>query len=250
MKTKNHILKSIFFFLAAFSISGLLFAIQEKLRVPGEAQLPMYGPALSALVFLRTEKQSIGDFLLRSFTFRINVPILLGLLIPIVLMGCISYFLQAFWGMSNVNEFNITTILFIVSMFFAVIGEELGWRGYLLPKLQEKYTPSVSSFIVGVIWIVWHIPTKIMPLHLFISWAGLIMALCFLITFVYNKAKPSVWPAILLHFISNIMGYLFLQHFLLDAFVTVLTSITFVISAILLVLFDWKAFFSKPVTLI
>ena len=37
-------------------------------------------------------------------------------------------------------------------------GEEIGWRGYLLPKLMESYSPRVSIIISGVIWGLWHAP--------------------------------------------------------------------------------------------
>ncbi|WP_414733708.1 CPBP family intramembrane glutamic endopeptidase [Acetobacterium carbinolicum] len=37
-------------------------------------------------------------------------------------------------------------------------GEEIGWRGYLLPKLMEMYSPRVSIVISGIIWGLWHAP--------------------------------------------------------------------------------------------
>lgn len=37
-------------------------------------------------------------------------------------------------------------------------GEEIGWRGYLLPKLMEHYSPRISIVISGIIWGLWHAP--------------------------------------------------------------------------------------------
>ena len=40
----------------------------------------------------------------------------------------------------------------------AGLAEELGWRGFLLPRLQARYNALVSSIIVGIVWGLWHWP--------------------------------------------------------------------------------------------
>lgn len=42
--------------------------------------------------------------------------------------------------------------------FIPCLGEELGWRGYLLPNLCKKYSPLTSTLLTGVIWGIWHAP--------------------------------------------------------------------------------------------
>ena len=44
-------------------------------------------------------------------------------------------------------------------LILLVVGEELGWRGYALPKLLETRSPLVASLIIGVLWGLWHLPT-------------------------------------------------------------------------------------------
>lgn len=63
-----------------------------------------------------------------------------------------------------------TLPIFILPFFLTdtiTNGDELGWRGYVLPRLQVRYSALVSSLIVGVIWALWHIawwPSRKAPL--------------------------------------------------------------------------------------
>lgn len=54
----------------------------------------------------------------------------------------------------------IATSIFVAPVinFIPCLGEELGWRGYLLPNLLEKFTPLKATIISGVIWGIWHTP--------------------------------------------------------------------------------------------
>jgi membrane protease YdiL (CAAX protease family) len=42
-------------------------------------------------------------------------------------------------------------------------GEEMGWRGYVLPRLQAKHSALVSSLILGAVWGLWHLPKYLAP---------------------------------------------------------------------------------------
>jgi len=48
--------------------------------------------------------------------------------------------------------------MFFRGLFFTAYFEEPGWRGYLLPCLQRKFSPLVASLIVWVPWALWHAP--------------------------------------------------------------------------------------------
>jgi membrane protease YdiL (CAAX protease family) len=45
----------------------------------------------------------------------------------------------------------------------APLGEEFGWRGYALPRLQASASPLVASLWIGLVWALWHIPTFFVP---------------------------------------------------------------------------------------
>ncbi len=92
------------------------------------------------------------------------------------------------------------------------LGEELGWRGFLVPRLAALTNFTKTSLIVGCIWSLWHYPVIVTVLPLYLPRLPLWYATaCFTvsvvaISFVYTWLRlrsGSVWPAALLHAGSN-----------------------------------------------
>jgi membrane protease YdiL (CAAX protease family) len=93
-------------------------------------------------------------------------------------------------------------------------GEEIGWRGYALPRLQARYNALISSLIIGVIWAIWHLPKSLMagsaetPFSFGLSVLGL-MATAVLFTWIYNSTGGSLLLVTLFHAAGN-TAWLFL----------------------------------------
>lgn len=89
-------------------------------------------------------------------------------------------------------------------------GEEMGWRGYVLPRLQAKYNALVSSLIVGVIWSVWHLPkffgTGLSGERSFVWFTVAHLALAVLYTWLYNNTRGSLLLVTLFHASGNTFG--------------------------------------------
>lgn len=89
-------------------------------------------------------------------------------------------------------------------------GEEWGWRGYVLPRLQAKYNALVSSLVVGVIWSVWHLPkflgTGMSSERSFFWFTIAHLALAVLYTWLYNNTRGSLLLVILFHAAENTAG--------------------------------------------
>lgn len=55
-------------------------------------------------------------------------------------------------------------VLFLVNLFMGgPLAEDIGWRGYILPKLREQMSTLSASILIGVIWAFWHLPFFIFP---------------------------------------------------------------------------------------
>lgn len=96
-------------------------------------------------------------------------------------------------------------LYWLCSVIFYGFGEEVGWRGYLIPRLQEKWSALRAALLFTPLWAVWHIPLfwaapglSQMDAAAIAGW-GLSLALgSVLLSWLYN-ATGSVAPAALFH---------------------------------------------------
>lgn len=97
--------------------------------------------------------------------------------------------------------------VFIFGLFQGPLGEELGWRGFLLPRLLDKCSPLKASLILGLVWGVWHMPAGMLPggPYYFHSVTGTVLfiastvAMSILMTVLFLHTRGSVLLAIVLH---------------------------------------------------
>jgi len=97
----------------------------------------------------------------------------------------------------------------ITFLFGGPLFEEPGWRGFALPRLQERHGPFVGSLILGLLWGAWHLPLYLVP-----DWAdqnggataagigvflACTVAFALIMTYVFNRTRGSLLLAMLLH---------------------------------------------------
>jgi membrane protease YdiL (CAAX protease family) len=105
----------------------------------------------------------------------------------------------------------VTTIVF--TLFSGPIAEEMGWRGFALPRLQSKHNALVSSLILGVIWSCWHLPlffvTGATQMSIpFPIYLVLVITITVYLTWLYNNTRGSLIITILAHFTYNLSSTL------------------------------------------
>lgn len=138
------------------------------------------------------------------------------------------------------------------------VSEEVGWRGYVLPKLLQTYSPFKASMIIGFLWGIWHTDNQFwegifkgsfFPFFILGGHTLETMVIAVLFTWVYLKTNGSLLLCILFHAAINstftIMSYWWQRepYFIMYAEFT----IGFWILALLIVFVFGRAIFSKKV---
>jgi membrane protease YdiL (CAAX protease family) len=104
----------------------------------------------------------------------------------------------------DVKLLMMAIITFLYGIIYAGLSEEPGWRGFALPRLQAKFSPLVSSLILGVIWAVWHAPGRFGGIEdkslsdTLVEWV-LILLVTVIFTWIFNRTQGSILVTALLH---------------------------------------------------
>ena len=156
------------------------------------------------------------ELLKRSFDFK-RVKSKIWYVPLILLMPCImllSYIVMRLMGVHlPPPRFPVVNILALfVAFFIGVLGEELGWSGYVIDPLQNRFGALGGAIILGVVWAVWHwVPLLEVPRSpSFIGWWSLgTVSARVIITWLYNNTGKSVFVATVFHAMINLTWQLF-----------------------------------------
>ena len=246
-----------FFVLSMIFGTAVSLTVATGLLPPVAAQLGAISSSLAAIILVVVEgrKGGLRELLGRFLIWRVGIQWWAFALFFTIIPSIAALYLFNLLGGPPVDWSGLPPLYTVVPTFIiltvaAGIGEEFGWRGFLLPRLQTRHNALISSLIVGVIWAIWHIPLffiKGTGQYDIQSQGGLLPAILgysiFVIfssiqfTWVFNNTKGSVLLAAVMHGASNAWGgYIdvFRGHFggiLTFVVVSVLVSIIIVLMA-------------------
>jgi membrane protease YdiL (CAAX protease family) len=203
------------FFTSTSEIPPLLIVIQT---------LGAAAPSIAAIFTIRTRygKETLENVFKKYFEWKqplvfILVSILLLPLIHIPTLFLVYIFEGAIiWQYEATPIGDIVTssgwialaftipIVFVTNLLSSPLLEELGWRGFLLPKLQEKYSALNSSLIVGVIWGVWHIPLWLIYGDNLVLTLVMIILTSIIYTWLFNSTNGSMLMVLFFHSSANL----------------------------------------------
>jgi uncharacterized protein len=181
----------------------------------------VYGPVISAIVTTMYFGGLSAVMVLFKKIFIWKFPAfnyLAAFLLPIIFLGSgIALYALFIGSPGDIGEQAALVIPLTLwrSLFAGPLGEELGWRGFLLPELQKDNSAIKSSIIVGFIHCIWHLPLfwapfgalpSGQPFSLFLVFMYLVLVICWscIQTWFVNNSKGSVLIAILFHLFINV----------------------------------------------
>lgn len=133
----------------------------------------------------------------------------LNYLLVLIFIG-LDFLPQVFSGEMIVPTWYLPIILFVKALVFGGI-EEIGWRYFFQPTLQEKLTYLVSTLCTFVAWSLWHllyfyIDGSMATVHLLPFLLGL-LSNCFILSAIYTKTR-SLWLCVMTHALINSLSQL------------------------------------------
>jgi uncharacterized protein len=213
------------FFLFAFLISwmGML-----PLMLYGRGSFPFtspvfnivggLGPTIAAVIVALALKGKAGlkELFWPLLWGRVGIQWYLVAFLGMVLLAGTGLVLLFLFNGTAPNWARFGPLIGIVPIFLlnlvSNVWEEIGWRGFALPRLQARYSALVASLILGALWAAWHLPLLLNPanpMSAFPWFATLIniTATAIIYTWIYNNTRGSLLLVTLFHAASNMVAF-------------------------------------------
>jgi membrane protease YdiL (CAAX protease family) len=189
----------------------------------GGAGLLVFGPSLAGVIVIAVVygKAGLRDLTQRALRWRVGagwwaIALFLPALLTLISIGINASLGGKIPGFTFFRqEWVLAPVFFLSTLVGGPLGEEFGWRGFALPKLQGKWGPWIASLIIGTGWGLWHLPQFLLPgsFHAQIG-IGLLpvyvageIVLSIFMTWIYNKTRSSLLLAgFIFHNADNFWG--------------------------------------------
>lgn len=213
---KNIVIHILEYLLLAFGIP-LLCVLLCRINENQVINFILYGiegasPAIAVIIVVLAHDRKIGlkKYMYDKYISNLNLKkCILGFSVPFFLLTC-AKIVAVIWGDVYIFPSPIT-IRKMVIILWALVAEELGWRGYLQEKLEKIFPDKYIALITGIIWALWHY-------HFILSGSMDVPVVAFALGCVFESygyftitklAKNNIVPASIWHFTGNMMFNLY-----------------------------------------
>lgn len=175
------------------------------------------GPLIASFIttWIFEGGEGINNLFRRMIKVRPLLYVVIALLSPFLLAfmaSLINYLvnqhplaLSGLFAAKEFPEFSFAGFL-LYNLFFFGWGEEVGWRGFALPRLQYTFNALSSSIILTVFWAIWHLPLFLyrpgfmdMDVAGIFGWVFSLLTGSVLLTWFYNSSKASILVCAIFH---------------------------------------------------
>lgn len=208
------------YFVFAYGFSWLVeLVLYAFLQAPTALVVPFitFGPMIAAVTMtaLLEGRQGLGRLAGRIRLWRVS-----GRWYLVALVGLPLAFLAGALAIPGVVAsytsvapaawvIEYAVVLTLGGVIGGPLGEEPGWRGFALPRLQAQLGPLAATLLLGVLWAGWHFPQFLMP-----EWAdqnggvtaesvsvfvATVMAICVIMTWIFNHTRGSILLVMIAH---------------------------------------------------
>lgn len=251
------------FFLLAYALSWLIWSplwlpalgIDVLPVLPYHHALGGFGPMLAAGWCSRKEegREGLAALIRAMFGWKPVLWLVVAFFSPFLLSFIAAFMHQAIsgqaidwsgWGRSR--EFPELSFagFFAYNLLFFGWGEETGWRGFALPRLQQRYSAGTAALILTIFWALWHWPLFLyrpgytaMDAGGIFGWVFSLATGSILLSWLFNSSRGSVLVCAVFHatidiaFTSDIVQTEVIQY--TGALITLW-------GVVVLLIFNWK----------
>ena len=230
------------YFVLAYALAWILIPLVVSVSV-AFGLLALFGPTIAAISVTGAleGRSGVKQLLGRVVQGRVGLTwIAVAVGLPLLMSATVVVLNAAMMGKPLAIVPNEAPILTLI-LGLLVIGEEIGWRGFALPRLQRRFNSLTASLILGVLWATWHLPNSFIPgmghyltaFPVFLVW---VISMTVLFTWLANRTHGSLWIAWLFHAAINVAGgFLFIGDNLLQWW---LSAGVFAVAALMIVIVE------------
>ncbi len=184
-----------------------------------------YTPTFAAIltIICTTKQKGLKKYWRSIFRFKASalaysvvflIPLLINLLVVVITL----LITDIQWSFAELNIPKFLAIYLIFIFLDGPLGEELGWRGYFLPTLLSKFSPFISSMIIGLVMFFWHMllfaaDGPELNFDFVVKYLVSILGIAVIFTFVYLRFSKIPWIAVLLH--TSVNYFIFFRNSLI-----------------------------------
>jgi hypothetical protein len=200
-----------------------LAPVAAGIAPPGFAQLGALSSGVAGIILAAIEgrKGGVRELLGRALIWRVGIGWWVVALLSLGPLVVGALYLRSLLGGPPVGWSELgppTSIpqLLLILVIFAGFGEEFGWRGFAMPRLQARYSALGSTLIISIFWALWHIPKFFVAgesqyiwmqeagfISSFLGYSIFIFGWSIIYTWVFNNTKGSVLLAAVVHGAGN-----------------------------------------------